>query len=836
MNQFFLETTGSVAGPAVKSVERRVRQPNYRAILPIFILAAAALAAHGWSILDGPFFDDHLHMTRYASNDWSGRHLLDATTITPDQFMESWWQDQPIRWQYARPFSVLLSQVVYHLSGGSVKALHALSVVLHFAGAVLVYYLCRLLTRRPAWALVGGLLFVVHSHSVYAVGWLAAQNSVLQTILTLAALLCYIRASRLNVYAGRLVSTTSEKTLESGGGRSRLSEPNGSSSDGSNGNGHIPAGRFSESRSRSAALALDRAQPEHQHVRRPGSRLGEICSRKEPHAEITPISKLWLGLTLLFWILALASRENAIVFPAFALAFDLAFGGRRHLRRRIGAYLVLAAVAIAFAFWRFKVFYAPMPAFYVRPYDGPEYVFWWIAKLLHYVTGVIWLSPLMIGPSARFNPFREVPGDCLLMLTIIAIMATGYYLACRRAKGWWIWPGWILLSLLPVVPVFAGPHSAYMPAVGFAVAMVLGPALRHEIQPVSIGRWCKPVALWFLIATTIYMPIYRTFWGSVQAAEQLTVAQMAAAPPPPATTDVFLINLPLVNIYTRLHLAEELSKAPARGTTAVSHDFHCHVLTYATDVLRVEPYEECRLEQVDPYTFRLSISGRGYFSGALGRFVIEAMHPAGRMHAGDVHRGPLFDAEVLKANADGVQELEFRFHKLLASPQYCFYLGTNHQPAVRVHFWGTDQPKARPEDSAQSVSLVDIQKAAEQLDSGQAQAAGILFRGINSPDPKIRITAMTVFRQGAIAVAKALAAPVQDVLGRSDWSIAERAQVQQWWEDSVGDEALAVAWVRRAQWEPLQCRRDRLFTIQQIASRIIQTDLYMTGPPYPSPR
>ena len=104
--------------------------------------------------------------------------------------------------QTQAPFSVLLAKAVYRSSGGSAPVLHALSLALHFAAGVLVYHLCRMLTRSTGWSLVGGLLFVIHSHSVYAVGWLAAQNSVLQTVLLLAALLSYIRASGLDVYAG----------------------------------------------------------------------------------------------------------------------------------------------------------------------------------------------------------------------------------------------------------------------------------------------------------------------------------------------------------------------------------------------------------------------------------------------------------------------------------------------------------------------------------------------------------------------------------------------------------------------------------------------------------
>src|SRR5207249_1018688 len=102
---------------------------------------------------------------------------------------------------------------------------------------------------------VGALLFVVYSHSVFAVAWLAANNTVLQTSLTLAALLCYVRASALNLYAAR--------------------------------------------------------------------------PKEEPdNTAWTPAPQLrrgWFAASLLLWMLAMLSRENAIVLPAILAALDLAF-------------------------------------------------------------------------------------------------------------------------------------------------------------------------------------------------------------------------------------------------------------------------------------------------------------------------------------------------------------------------------------------------------------------------------------------------------------------------------------------------------------------------------
>ncbi len=597
-------------------------------VILLLVLTGATAAAHGWALWDGLFLDDHWHRRQLEDDAWSLHALLEATTIKPDRFINMWWQQESIQWQYVRPFAILVSKVVYHLTDGSVKAWHAISVLLHLAAAFMVHHLCLRLTHRRFWSVVGALLFVVYSHSVYAVAWLAAQNSVLMTTLMLGALLCYIQASGLNLYAGapgrRYPPDTSGKGLIEGVG--------------------IPALRCS------SFLAA-----------------------------------------MLLWALAIGSRENAVVLPALAAAFDLAFGGWRHVRARWRAYVLMIVLVAAFASWRLAYFYHPMPDFYLRRPDGPSYLLWCIAKLMHYLTAAVWLSPMMFGPTLRFNPMAEVPGDCLLMLVILAVLGTGYYLACRRARGYWIWPMWILLAVLPVVPVMATPHSGYLPGVGFAVAMVIGPALRHEIRPLSVGRWSPGVALWFLVATTTYMPMYRAMWYSILAAERLTIERVAASPPPHEATDLFFINLPFVNVYAQLHLAEVWEHGGPADARGPGPGFRCHVLTYASNVLRME--QRCRLQQLDARSFSLSIvEGRPYFSGAMGRFLVESMRAGERFRAGQRIRGDLFDVRIVRADEEGVPEMVFEFQEPLASSKYCFYVTTSDCAAARVRFRGPDEP------------------------------------------------------------------------------------------------------------------------------------------------
>ena len=336
--------------------------------------------------------------------------------------------------------------------------------------------------------------------------------------------------------------------------------------------------------------------------------------------------------------------------------------------------LALLAVAAVYWIWRFWVVYQPMPEVYYQRPEGLGYWAWAAAKLLHYLCAAVWLSPMTIGPTGRHQPWLEVPGDCLLMLAIVGVLGFGYYRCCRSVRGWWLWPVWIVLAVLPVVPVLATPHSGYLCGVGFAVAMVLGPGLRRFVRP--RGGWGRcVVALWFLIATTTYIPIYRSLWNGMLAAERCAVVGIAADPPPVTVSDVYLINLPFVAVYLPQCLAE-------RGTDADRVRYH--VLTYAPQLLNMA--SPCRLEPLDAHSFTLTVSQQPYFSGLLGRFLIEAMRYDNVLTAGQTFAADGYRVEVLERNGLGITKLRFTFDQPLASSEHCFYLGTLEHPGLRVSF------------------------------------------------------------------------------------------------------------------------------------------------------
>jgi len=700
--------------------------------------------------------DDHWHQDRIAKMGWSIGEMLDATTLDPEAMVSSWWQERPVRWRYARPFSVFLMKIAHALFDDVSFALHALSLVMHVVIAAMVHYLCLLLTRHRFWSVVGGLLFVVYSHSVFAVSWPAAQNTVLQTGLTLGSLLCYLRASGLNVYSGRRDSDNA-------------------------------------------------------------------ISRGDGVADVPRLGRGAIAWVMVLWVLALLSRENAVVFPVIFVAFDLAFGGRRHVWARRWVYACMGVVAIGYAVWRLVFFYLPIPEVYLHRPDGNGYALWWIAKLLHYLCSAVWLSPMVIGPTGRFHPFQDVPRDCLLMIGILAVLGTGYYQASRKARGYWIWPLWLVLSILPVVPILATPHSGYLCAVSFSVGLVLAAGLGAQMKPIGLGRVYRLAPLAYLFAMCVYLPLYRSLWEAMIASERLTVAEMTSDRRPEGVTDIFFLNLPYVNIYAPLGLEE----AWGDSMTGV----RCHVLTHSPDLTRMS--SPCMLRILDAHSFTLSTQGREYFSGLLGRFLIEGMRGGGRFAVGDESSTDLFNVKVVRASAQGVSELRFTFHERLTSSRFRFYLSTTEHAALRLEMGGVKHEEAPVDKSA--VSLQNVTLAVDALSRGRAAAAETLFSAMDSSDAALRQASWAKFARVAGPVAVATAATTQDLLDNAMLPNEWRA-VRDWWRLRVTDRIVDQVWVRRDVFADLRRRRGQLAKVRAVTAGVIHTDLYLSGPPFPGPR
>ena len=758
MNKGMTVTTKAVRLPAVrdnasKRLGHNMNRFSEHLLIPL-IIAAATLAVHGWSLFDGLHFDDHLHTAQYRERGWSLDALINSTTINSEMLMGHWWQEKPCQWQYFRPLSVALAKGVYLLTGESTIALHGLSVTMHMLTAYLVYVFCFKITTRRGWSLMGGLFFTFYAHTLVPVAWPAAQNVILQTLLLLAAMLCYVRASGLNLDALRPTQDTKAPGLQPG----------------------------------------------------------------------------WLAAMFGLWALGLLSREGAVVLPVFCLSLDYAFGGKAWAVRRWRLYLLMFCLAGAFTIWRLLFFHFPMPDFYVRHVRGIADIPWWLMKLLYYITSVVWSSPMTVGISARYDVLRETPGELVLMAVIVLVMGTGYFLATRQTRGWWVWPMWILFSVLPVVSVLPTPHSGYMPGVGFAIALAVAVGVHDRVHAVGLGRLARPVAVGLFIANIIWVPLYRVLWVAFPAAERFTIQSAAAYPPDDQLTDVFLINWPFVNVYTTEHLRKAWGLA--------DHDLRFHALTYTTDALGANATTGVVVRQDDSHRFTVTATEKPFFSGALGRFLVEGMRSSGRFEIGQRIEGGLFDVEIVDADEQGVRSLRFEFVDQLSNPAHRFYVYTpDHGAHVRRFDPERDESEGAPDRRVDvDLSEISVRDAGSRLAAGDLAAADVLLTGLNSVDADIRARAEKSLIDAVLPVCNATADPCEIWLANSE--NADRAGGRAaWWKRHMNAVTYELARSQPDSLAKLAAARERLNGLRGFFRWIfVRSDLYLTGEPFPDPR
>lgn len=550
------------------------------------------------------------------------------------------------------------------------------------------------------------------------------------------------------------------------------------------------------------------------------SRLTVSPQLESPHpATAPPISIPWFALCFFLWLLSLSTRENAVLMPGIFLAFDLVYGGRRQVWARRGVYILFFVIGVAFAIWRISAHIAPLPDVYFRrPSDNYlEYAGWLVAKLLHYVTASVWLAPMSAGPTGRYNPWIESPGDCALMIAIIGALGGCYFAAARRVRGWWIWPLWIVLFLLPILPVVATPHSGYMSGAAYAVACAVALCGAFRSQRRVLARFTFGGVFVLMLGSAFLCAANRLQWEAIKASERYFGGWVKISPPPREATDVFCINLPFVNVYAKPMLDRQLG-APFAGK-------RFHVLTYAPYIMEMD--RPTYVEQVDANSFTVEIEGQAYFSRLLGRFHLEGFRGPGLFKTGEVIRGEDFDVGIERADGEGVWKLRFTFPRPLDDPRYCFYLTSKTCGAMRVRFGDRPLAKVRPYD------LPDLQTARAMLDGGHARAAAFLFDAVEGGSEK-EAAGLLVPVCRTMAIAKGAA--VQPLLAKDDLSIAEWRQVRSWWAAAVSDAELAEVWLHQDDFNAERWLRSEIEWERFLADFVFQSDLYLTGPPFSNPR
>ena len=159
-------------------------------------LLVVVLLAHGASLWDGVFFDDHWHRATLRNYGWGFSDLIESATFDlPGELTHLWWQEQPLQWRYARAAAMLMMKIELVISRGSPLGVHACSLAWHWGTALLLYSLAAWAFRQPWWAFLAGVVFVINPHSVFAVSWIAARNALVGGFFFVAALRAYAWAS-----------------------------------------------------------------------------------------------------------------------------------------------------------------------------------------------------------------------------------------------------------------------------------------------------------------------------------------------------------------------------------------------------------------------------------------------------------------------------------------------------------------------------------------------------------------------------------------------------------------------------------------------------------------
>lgn len=152
------------------------RYPNWTSVV---VSAALTLACYGF-VLRLPFFLDDLPIMT-----WLSRHSwVDIWTRSSEN-------------QFYRPLAFTIYKLGRLLPAGADGSfLHGVSLLIHWASAVLIAQVLRVADRSPEEALVASILFIVFPFMFMAVPWITAMSHPLVTVLTLLAVFAALKAER----------------------------------------------------------------------------------------------------------------------------------------------------------------------------------------------------------------------------------------------------------------------------------------------------------------------------------------------------------------------------------------------------------------------------------------------------------------------------------------------------------------------------------------------------------------------------------------------------------------------------------------------------------------
>jgi hypothetical protein len=372
--------------------------------------------------------------------------------------------------------------------------------------------------------------------------------------------------------------------------------------------------------------------------------------------------------------LAVLSRENVIVLP-FALALAGLWGmPRREGTSRPSVWRFAPYFAVAAGYFALRTallggFPTPPPPYYTGPAD-PGFAFQAGCKFLCNTSGLVLCIPWlpMLSESLLAEHWWLWAAVAAPMIAVALRMRP----RLTEVPGTLFWALWIGVFSAATLPMFVSPHYLYLPMAGWAMLAAAGAMRAIERRPDLSGRVLRRLALGGLLALYAAGSVFGllVLRGGFRPGILSLQDAVGRRPDYPPDARLFLINLnPLAHQVipgTRLELGRP--------------DLQGWVLTFAPDVLG--PRGDLRLRRIDDHTLEVASGGEAYFSGRLGRVLMQATDrrpfAAGEEIVPDPARFP-FRVTVVEGGPEGVRTFRFRFEKPLDSPEYVFLMGTERR-------------------------------------------------------------------------------------------------------------------------------------------------------------
>jgi len=195
-------------------------------------------------------------------------------------------------------------------------------------------------------------------------------------------------------------------------------------------------------------------------------------------------------LSLLAYLLAMLSKETAIVFPFLILSYDFIFKGdpisnrqhfARHLLTNYAGYIVIGGF---YLFLRFFLIHNP-GEWVAYPGNSIFVNFIMMTKVLGYYIKLLFI-PVPLNAD-YVTPLTFSPADAAFIVSVLLLIITAILLVKKcRLSGIWIFSTiWFFTTLLPVLNIIPinnimAERYLYIPGIGFT--MLIGSILTHRIS------------------------------------------------------------------------------------------------------------------------------------------------------------------------------------------------------------------------------------------------------------------------------------------------------------------------------------------------------------------